>query len=232
MNDVEANDLADRLMMEWGHDVDLSYAVKHSIFTFNGIPVENHKKFVNVWQIPLAKKVDSLLLEYLQPQKICLTEDEYMAYVPSVCFNSVFIPFHAAQHYGSGLAIHHLCDWAMLIKRYGIQLPIELKDKCFIGTIAAFTHLCNTYLGTDVGVEGGERLASDLMKSMLRSGAVMQNTCKYPVFNLIDKFRGLYRLSLMKQRVFGGSVWIIFKNVLMRILWKRIDVRVKNRRRN
>ena len=30
---------------------------------------------------------------------------------------------HLAQHYARGLALHHLCDWACLLNRYGLHIP-------------------------------------------------------------------------------------------------------------
>ena len=55
----------------------------------------------------------------------------------------------------------------MLVKRYGLQLPQELTDKHFLGAIAAFTQLCNRYLGTEVDVTGGKELANTEYDSKL-----------------------------------------------------------------
>ena len=47
MSDKKANELADTLMKEQGIEVDM-HSPKHSNFYYKGIPIENHKNFLNV----------------------------------------------------------------------------------------------------------------------------------------------------------------------------------------
>lgn len=67
-----------------------------------------------------------------------------------------------------GFAMHHLCDWACLLKKQGLKIPEGVTDERFLNMIYALTHLCNRYLGTEVLVmKGGEELAENLLKEML-----------------------------------------------------------------
>lgn len=57
-SDAEANRLADRLMEEKGIEVDLEHSEKHSMFYYKGIPIENHKTFINSETYHIAVKMD------------------------------------------------------------------------------------------------------------------------------------------------------------------------------
>jgi hypothetical protein len=165
MSHKEANQLADKLMQEQGNEVETDHTPKHSNFFYKGIPFENHKTFLNVESYRVAVQVDRILKENMQPERVKLAEGEVM--IPSPLFNTLFVAFHALQHYGSGLALHHLCDWAMILRHYGLHIPEEIKDRKLLAGFAALTRLCNQYLGTSQPVEGGERIAAEMMREML-----------------------------------------------------------------
>ena len=164
MSHKEANQLADKLMQEQGNEVETDHTPKHSNFFYKGIPFENHKTFLNVESYQVAVQVDRILQENMHPERVKLAEGEVM--IPSPLFNTLFIAFHAMQHYGSGLALHHLCDWAMILRRYGLHIPEEIKDKKLLAGFAAMTRLCNQYLGTSQPVEGGERIAAEMIREI------------------------------------------------------------------
>ena len=211
MTDAEANRLADELMIQQGIEVEL-HSYKHSNFYYKGIPIENHKFFLNVEHYPVAVQVNELLKECLQPQVTDLLEGECSILTPSSAFNTLFLAFHASQHYGSGIALHHLCDWAMLVKRYGLQLPQELTDKHFLGAIAAFTQLCNRYLGTDVEVKGGNELADEILEEVMHP--------KYP-HKAHVAVKGKLNIFIYKTRRFL-HMSKVSNRILYLPLWKRI----------
>lgn len=219
MTDAEANRLADKLMRQQGIEVEL-HSYKHSNFYYKGIPIENHKFFLNVEHYPVAVQVNELLKECLQPQVTDLLEGECSILTPSSAFNTLFLAFHASQHYGSGIALHHLCDWAMLVKRYGLQLPQELTDKHFLGAIAAFTQLCNRYLGTEVDVTGGKELADEILEEILHSrfphkeGVPVKG--KWNIF--IYKTRRFLYMSKVSNRILYLPLWKrIWKSVVAHV---------------
>lgn len=201
MTDEEANRLADDLMRQQGIEVEM-HSYKHSNFYYKGIPVENHKYFLNVKHYPIAMQVNEWLKRELKE----------VSSTPSPAFNTLFLAFHASQHYGSGLALHHLCDWAMLLKRYGLVLPEELKDKRFLEAIAAFTHLCNRYLGTSVKVTGGEALADEILEEVLHP--------RYP-HKMGVPVKGKWNILVYKTRRFL-YMSKVSNRILYLPLWKRI----------
>ena len=107
MRDADANALADTLMQNQGIVVE-HHSYKHSNFYYKGIPVENHKAFLNVKDIKEAVLANEILQRELKPRCVELSSGKVQ--IPSPTFNALFIAFHAMQHYGSGLALHHLCD--------------------------------------------------------------------------------------------------------------------------
>ena len=211
MTDAEANRLADELMKQQGIEVEM-HSYKHSNFLYKGIPIENHKFYLNVEHYPLAVQVNDLLKQCLNPQKTDLLGGECSVLIPSPAFNTLFLAFHAAQHYGSGLALHHLCDWAMLLKRYGLELPEELKDKRFLEGIAAFTRLTNQYLGTHVKVTGGEELAEEVLQEVLHS--------KFP-HKAVVSVKGKWGILKYKTRRFL-YMSRVSNQILYLPLWKRV----------
>ena len=164
MSHKEANELADTLMKQQGIEVD-NHSYKHSNFVFKGIPVENHKCFVNIYTNPnFLGKLNVILDKLLNPEEVNFYDGEFRIIVPSKEFNTIFISCHAFQHYGSGIALHHLYDWATILHKHGLNLPEEINEEFFLRAIAAFTHLSNKFLGTNINVStfpSGVRTVTD-----------------------------------------------------------------------
>ena len=204
MSDKEANSLADKLMQEQGAEVETDHTPKHSNFFYKGIPFENHKTFLNVESYKVAVQVERILYENMQPERVKLAEGEVM--IPSPFFNTLFIAFHAMQHYGSGLALHHLCDWVMILRRYGLHLPEEIKDKKLLAGFAALTRLCNQYLGTSQPVEGGERIAAEMMREILSPSYSAELPTRNKVGILVYKTHRLLHGHRLISKVLGASL--------------------------
>ena len=204
MSDAEANGLADTLIEQQGIEVEY-HSYKHSNFYYKGIPIENHKSFLNVNDYEEAVLANELLKRNLDPQEVVLAEGRVL--IPSSIFNSLFIAFHAMQHYGSGLALHHLCDWAMILKNVGWNLPTELNSQPFIQGVAALTHLCNQYLGTSVSVKGGEKIAKVMLDEILVPKFVYNSDIPAPnkLGIIIYKIRRFKHRIKLKKSVFGLS---------------------------
>lgn len=167
LTDGQANALADELMRQQGIDVKMR-SYKHSNFRYRDVPVENHKCFLNVQRSAAAAGLDALLHRCLSPAEVELLDGECRILIPSPEFNTVFVAFHALQHYGSGLSLHHLCDWAVLLGRYGLRLPDGVTDPTFRRFMAALTLLSNRCLGTDVPVQADEALVHEMLRELLR----------------------------------------------------------------
>lgn len=199
LSDAEASALADRLIEEQGIEVDC-HSYKHSNFYFQGIPFENHKLFLNVNQYKEAAAVNDTLFRVLSPRKVTIANGEVL--VPSPEFNTLFIAFHALQHYNDGISLHHLCDWAMILKHYGLALPEELKYKKLRNGIYAMTQLCNRHLGCKVEVSGGEKVARDMLAEILNPPFVSEIPAEGRVGIFIYKVRRLLHSHHLQNSVF------------------------------
>lgn len=219
MSDGEANRLADELMKRQGIEVDM-HSPKHSNFYYKGIPIENHKTFLNVERFPIAVQIEDILKTTINPQGTNLLNGECQILTPSPAFNTLFLAFHAAQHYGSGLALHHLCDWAILVSKYGVKLPEDLKDERFLEAIAALTRLCKCYLGTSFEMPGGETLADEMLEEILRPKYLQKGvTVKGKINIFLYKTRRFFYMSRLNNRILYLPLW--------KRVWESIVIHVR-----
>jgi hypothetical protein len=208
MTDAEANLLADKLMEELGIEVDMRSS-KHSTFYYKGIPIENHRTFLDVERYEIAGRADTWLRKVMEPQFTYLMDGEHMCLTPPKEFNHLFVAFHAAHHYAAGLALHHLCDWAMVLRKCGGKLPENFGDRKFRGAVESLTYLCNAVLGTNVKVNWrAAYLADEMLDVMLypkfpSSGVSIKG--KRNVFWY--KARRFYYKYKLSHRVFEYSAW-------------------------
>lgn len=233
-SDRQANDFADELMRRAGIEVE-NHSYKHSNFNYKGIPIENHKCFLNVKHYKYGAYLDNFLRREMEPEKVVLQGCSSAVLVPSLKFNSVFIPFHAFQHYGCGLTLHHLCDWAVLVRRGALEKwPQEVDDKDFLTGIAAFSILSDALLGTDsrmhekwcairsgiVEMNRARELACKMLKEMLSPEFENEIPVNGKVQILVYKTRRLlHRYRLINE---------VIKTSLLSNLWKSVVVHVKN----
>ena len=209
MSHKEANDLSNKLIEQMGIEVD-KHSYKHSNFTYKGIPVENHRYFLNIMINPkFLGRLNAQLQKDLQPTEVKLHNGDYKILVPSPQFNTLFISCHAFQHYGSGIALHHLYDWAAIIKNNGLHLPDSLDNTNFLRGVAALTHLCNLHLGTSIILEGYPQGYKEMADEMLREMLYPIYTKVAPYTNKVMifayKIRKVLRSARLASDVFGVS---------------------------
>ena len=216
MTDEEANRLTDEILLKQGALTDDSQCEKHSKLGLHGVTIENHRMFLHVAECQTTNKAEQWLQAHLATQPVELLDGEYHIAVPSTAFDSVFIPLHAASHYGNGLSLKHLCDWALLLKQNGHTLPSEFDDKYFLLTVTTLTHLCNQYLGLSIPVEADCRSANDMMQEILRPRYYGQtptgSTAKQYMFHIQNRIH-IFRLT---HRLLGVSFWGKIRGLLLR----------------
>lgn len=235
MSDEEALALAEKLMEERGIEVDREHSKKHNTFRYRGIMIENHKAFLNVYNTHEAVPLEKYLHEHSESVEVALLGGEYPISVPSDAFNAVFIGFHAAQHYGSGLSLHHLCDWACLMKdgAWGL-LPTELMAPRVQRFFCALTGLAHRYLGIPVEVEFDEAFAEEMLHEMVAPAYPSVPATAFgnnPIRIFVYKFRRLYHNSCLRGQVFDTNfmsrLWLAVKNNywrparLFRVTWDK-----------
>lgn len=207
MTDEEANRLANELMEKQGLFMDDSTYRKHSKFCYLGISVENHRMFLHEAECPTIDMAERWLKRHIETTIVELIDGDCRIEVPSIGFDRVFVGLHAAQHYGMGLCLKHLCDWLILLQKGGGELPSEPDDIYFKRAVTTLTLLCNRYLGLDIPVDGDGKLADEMMLEIL-----------YPPYFQKTPFGGRFRaycfqlknrvhIFCLKRRLLGVSFW-------------------------
>ena len=207
LTNEEANRLADEVLLKQGAIMDDVFLKKHSKFGFNGVTFENHRMFLHVAECKMMAKMEQWLKKHISTIETALLDGECRITVPTIAFDSVFIPLHAAQHYGSGLSLKHLCDWALLVQQNGLNLPSELNDKYFKLIVNTLTQLCNQYLGLTVPVDKESDLVNEMMQEILYppyfGKTPSGGACKAYLFQLQDRIHNFK----LKHRLLGVSFW-------------------------
>ncbi len=221
LSDKEANTLADRLMQERGIEVDTKHSYKHSVFFFDGIPIENHKFFLNVEHYEGAAKAEKLLKKVFNPRKVTLGGDNDIM-IPSPEFNSIFVSTHALQHFTSGLSLHQLCDWACTLKKHrDLQLVLSVQDEHFTNAVEALTQLCVRYLGSDMEAKSGfDELCDIIIAEVLHPGYKKGEMPSNPVSILWYKTKRFAYSTRLRAKVWNTSV--------LKAIWQSIVAHLKN----
>ena len=216
LTNEEANRLADEVLLKQGAIMDDVFLKKHSKFGFNGVTFENHRMFLHVAECKMMAKMEQWLKKHISTIETALLDGECRIMVPTIAFDSVFIPLHAAQHYGSGLSLKHLCDWALLVQQNGLNLPSELNDKYFKLIVNTLTQLCNQYLGLTVPVDKESDLVNEMMQEILYppyfGKTPSGGACKAYLFQLQDRIHNFK----LKHRLLGVSFWGKIRGLVVR----------------
>lgn len=125
---------------------------KHSVFSVDGVSVENHACFVNDTVHPSLKGLNDFFVaeaEKSMEHKV----GEARILLPSAMFNAMLLPFHCAGHFVHGEAsIRQLCDWACFVCRYGTEVDWDAvremaKRYGFLKFYRCLNGICLDYLG-------------------------------------------------------------------------------------
>lgn len=216
MTDEEANRLADKLIKEQGLYLDDSTYKKHTQFCYQGISFENHRMFVHLAECLTAVKAEQWLKKHRETTWLELMDGAYRIEVPSMAFNRVFVAFHAAHHYGEGLCIKHLCDWALLVLKEDGELPHEPDDTYFKRAVAVLTLLCNQYLGLDVPVKGDEKLADEMMREILCPPYSQKIPSDGSIKAYWLQLKNRVHIFRLKRRLLGVSFWGKLRRLIVR----------------
>ena len=143
--------------------------------------------------------------------------------VPSGAFNVLFILLHAAQHYGGSIALHHLVDWAVILKEYGWALPEELADRKILRFARALTALCEDRLGICVPRYGRKHdieFEEEILQEML-----------YPEYGKKVPVKGCLPILLYKYHRFINRFQLtreVLERPFIKVVWGSIVEHIKH----
>lgn len=108
---------ADRIMRdEWGVKVNVDRH-HHTTFVIDGIMIENHFNFLNVYAHQSNRLIERDLLKLLQEGKgVKINIGATEVFIPSPNFNALFLLRHSAVHFAAiSINLRHIIDWARFI---------------------------------------------------------------------------------------------------------------------
>lgn len=196
-----------KIMLDEGVDVE-DYRRKHhkhSEFQYKGTNIENHNYFLNKESIPEAGKIDAYLHKVINPRERVLPNGAKIL-VPSKEFNSVFLAHHAFQHFVfGGMNMHNLTDWAVHLKKDGLNFPEELKGTKFEKFVYALTGLSNKLLGTEVKVPEDKEYKRKIFEKMTNPPQKFVPSHKNKALAFLDKIKWVYNNEKVAAEYTGGS---------------------------
>jgi len=136
---------------------------KHSTFTFEDILVENHASFTNTVEYPRHLELEKFLLSEAD-KALTVDYNGIDLFLPTVMFNSVFLPCHIAGHlvYG-GISLKQFADWAVFVGKHHGEIDwdkvFELADnagylpflKCLNGIVVQYLGVGKECVPDDFG---------------------------------------------------------------------------------
>lgn len=190
---------------------------KHSVFHYKGIPIENHKWFLNYeYAFKHNKTIDDKLFDLIDYRSCeTLNIGNETVYLPPPMFNAFYIMMHAITHLsGFGVVLRHLCDWAVFLKKYHQNIDFdELKtifeQTGFLKAVQVFTSLSVHYTGLPPEYAGPLYVPDTKLENKLLHKGILHpvyedvSTIKHPLKVLYVKTIRLIERKRMNTLLYG-----------------------------
>ena len=151
----------------------------HTIFVTDGIMVENHYDFINVYAHMSNHKFEEILQSKVRSGETeSIEEGGVKVVLPPVDFNALFLLRHTAGHFAAtGIGLRHIVDWAVFVGRYGEQIDWpwlrevarEYNMHIFLNSLNAMAVECTgadaSLLAEDDDKELTARILDDIISS-------------------------------------------------------------------
>ncbi len=126
---------------------------KHANCYFKGIPIEIHSNILNSEIYSVDRILNNRLLELMDREGLeeFSLNSESISYTLSPTANAIYLSRHMMGHFTYGLALRHLCDWALFLsvnhKRIDVDYLAEAyKEVGLWEMLGSMTALCKEYL--------------------------------------------------------------------------------------
>lgn len=122
---------ADKILREQ-HNIDIDEDVHHhTVFTFEGVMIENHYDFLNIHAHRSNRDIEARLKSWSE-HGIATQLDSSTIYLPSVNCHALFLLRHAAQHFAAAeIVLRHVTDWAMFVRQHYAEIDwATLRSIC------------------------------------------------------------------------------------------------------
>ncbi len=170
---------ADQLIRkELGLDIDNSHH-HHTVFVYQGVTVENHYDFLNVYSHRSSKEVEKILKDICGTEKKVTTIQGQDVYIPSSDFNALFVLRHMASEFAAtGMSLRQVVDWGLFVRQHHSEVNWDsllpfVKELNMHHFLDAVNYICYFYLGFEKSLfKGlgssyyGEKVYADLFNPL------------------------------------------------------------------
>ena len=211
------NDYEKAVPIVKGKGIEVTLEDFHDVFTYKGVHVELHHTAFR----PL------LPIKNMDFSPICLESENYSGRMLNIKANAMLLMMHPARHFmKEGIGIRHLCDWAMLLKKYEECTEVEdawneMKRQGAERFVIEFTAIAVEYLGLQL--KHKERWIGNSKPKMREKmlDIIMERG------NFAHSVRAKNSLYVYYMKLFPyfGQVYPFWK----KFIWKSIPKRIGNR---
>lgn len=205
----------DRLLTsDMGINVDNSHH-HHTVFDWQGVTIENHYDFINVYHHKSHVRLEKVLKELGMDDSHYLEIDGTRIYLPSPNLHALFLLKHAALHFvGTELTFRQILDWAFFVQKHGkdvdwnILLPVidEHGMTPFLNIIDA---ICVKDLGFDASLFPMVLCNHDLKDRVLAE--IFASMYEYDKgLNIIKRYRRWRDNAWKHELCYKESMWSAF----------------------
>lgn len=164
--------LGNQILKEQGAEVEDKW-YKHSHINYKGLVIENHQYCTAIRASRKLKNFERKLQHILRSNPLTPIADTALL-SPCPLFCALFLTYHANAHFLSeGIAIRHLCDWAMFLDKNASKVDWtqfnEIASEFGLKTFAdTMTRLAQKYLKIEGYTTENDNLRDDfLLNEML-----------------------------------------------------------------
>lgn len=179
---------------------------KHSKFYFKGVPVENHKTFLNVECTQTDKNLEKYLHETLTEQGYdTIIIEGVQVRIPVPDFTAIFLTRHNITHFlASGLVLRHFCDLALFFEKNRERIDFVSFEKIMreegqYDLISSFLTIGHMNLG--LPQESIPEFLTDRQKVEALSARVLEDTI-YNKYKSLDKDE-LESMWVPRRKLYG-----------------------------
>lgn len=127
---------------------------KHSTFSYNGVEVENHAKFIDDVSHKSNIRFEEVLMSVLKEEE-CLQSPIDNVLLPSPTFNALFLLRHTGEHFAANeIMLRHVLDVGTFFKRYHSQIDWTFvlgvyQSERMLDFFNGIATICVEYLGIE-----------------------------------------------------------------------------------
>ena len=196
----------------------------HTVFTFEGVMVENHYDFLNVHSHRSNRTIERWLQELAAAEGERVKVDGAMICLPSADFNALFLLRHMAAHFAAAeIGLRHVIDWVLFVQRYHGQIDWNsLEQRARKMNMHRFLHavcaLAVDWLGADA------KLFPEMERDTVLEQRVLQEILR-PEFAERAPKNNLLKLLGYKCRRWWANRWkhrMVYKEGLFTTFWVQV----------